>query len=76
MNTKNEQLNLFKLVKFDTHPNEKPINIKLSRNQIWCPYCSNIVVLKKDNRSGVKKCPICNISERDFWVKKINTKKK
>lgn len=68
-----DQITVFSLVKFNDKPDENiPKGIKLKRNQLWCPYCSNIVVFKKDKKSGVKKCPICNISNRDFWVKKIN----
>lgn len=68
-----EQISLFRLLKFDNEPNENiPSGISLVKKQLWCPYCSNIVTFKKDKKSGVKKCPICNISEKDFWVKKIN----
>lgn len=69
-----EQMNLFKLIKFNDNPDKsKPKNIVLSKKQLWCPYCSNKVVFKKDKKLGVKKCPICSISEKDFWVKKVNS---
>ncbi|SCG82335.1 hypothetical protein DW1_0727 [Proteiniborus sp. DW1] len=53
---------------------EIPRNIKLKRGQSWCPYCNNIVIFIKDKRLKVRKCPICGISENDFWVKKVNRK--
>ena len=68
-----EQISLFKLIKFDESPDEHmPEGIILKKRQVWCPYCSNIVIFKKDKKSGVKKCPICNISDKDYWVKKVN----
>lgn len=69
-----EQMNLFRLIKFNDNPDESmPKNIALSKKQLWCPYCSNKVVFKRDKKLGIKKCPICNISEKDFWVKKVNS---
>ncbi len=68
-----EQISLFRLIKFDNEPDDSiPNGIILSKKQFWCPYCSNKVIFKKDKKSGLKKCPICNISERDFWVRKVN----
>ena len=68
-----DQISLFNLIKFDKHPdNQIPEGIILKKKQLWCPYCSNIVMFKKDKKTGVKKCPICNISDKDFWVKKVN----
>lgn len=70
---KNEQLTLFKLLKFNHTPDKKiPDYISLSGRQLWCPYCSNKVIFVKDKALGVKKCPICGITERDYWVKKVN----
>lgn len=68
-----EQLSLFKLVDFNKEPDKKaPSNITFKKNQLWCPYCSNKVIFKKDKKLGVKKCPICSITIKDFWVKKVN----
>ncbi len=68
-----EQLSLFRLVQFNKTPDQKkPDCVSLSGNQLWCPYCSNKVIFIKDKRLGVKKCPICNITEKDYWVKKVN----
>lgn len=51
---------------------EIPKGIKLKDKQLWCPYCSTPVIFLKDKSLGIKKCPICFISERDYWVKKVN----
>lgn len=68
-----EQISLFNLIKFDKQPDKQiPDGVSFKKKQLWCPYCSNIVVFKKDKKTGVKRCPICNISDKDFWVKKIN----
>lgn len=49
-----------------------PKGITLKKKQMWCPYCSNPVIFIKDKKSGITKCPICGISNQDFWVKKVN----
>lgn len=68
-----KQLSLFKLAKFNKIPDKEiPANIKIEKNQLWCPYCSNKVVFLRDKRLGVKKCPICSITIKDYWVKKVN----
>lgn len=53
-----------------------PKNINLSSGYVWCPYCSMPVKLIKDKKFGIKKCPICSISEKDYWMKKVNKIKK
>ncbi|PKM70642.1 MAG: hypothetical protein CVU93_01040 [Firmicutes bacterium HGW-Firmicutes-18] len=69
----NEQLSLFKLVQFNKQPDKSiPDKIHLSGKQQWCPYCSNKVIFVRDKKLGVKKCPVCNITERDYWVKRVN----
>ena len=51
-----------------------PKGIKLKPKEYWCPYCYMPVVFKKDKRLGVLKCPVCGISNRDYWVKIMNSK--
>lgn len=69
------QESILDMLSFDSNADkEMPKNIHLKANQKWCPYCSNIVEFVRDRTSGVKRCPICKISENDFWVKKINKK--
>jgi len=70
---KDKQMSLFKLMDFNKQPDsEIPQGIHLSGKQLWCPYCSNKVIFKRDKKLGVKKCPICGITEKDYWVKKVN----
>jgi len=70
---KDKQLSLFKLAKFNENPDKEiPSNVTLDRKQLWCPYCSNKVIFIRDKRLGVKKCPICSITIKDYWVKKVN----
>ncbi|MGF7057363.1 hypothetical protein [Brassicibacter mesophilus] len=49
-----------------------PDNIKLKPSEWWCPYCSMPVIFKKNKSRGIKICPVCGISEKDYWVKKVN----
>lgn len=51
-----------------------PSGVKLKKDQLWCPYCSNIVKFIRDKELGVYKCPYCGISDRDYNVKKVNKK--
>lgn len=68
-----EQLSIFSLIDFNKEPDKQiPPNISFKKNQIWCPYCSTKVVFKRDKNLGVKKCPICGITIKDYWVKKVN----
>lgn len=69
-----KQIDMFNLTKVANKEPDKtiPKGVKLKRGQLWCPYCSNPVVFVKDNTLGVKKCPICGISDRDFNVKMVN----
>lgn len=71
-----EQLTIYELMeKAKAVKTEKiPEKIKLKKGQSWCPYCNNVVILVRDKRLNVKKCPFCGISENDFWVKKVNSK--
>ncbi|MDR5659658.1 hypothetical protein RH915_09135 [Serpentinicella sp. ANB-PHB4] len=64
---------------FDLVPKSKvvkdkvlPEGVTLKTKYLWCPYCSMPVIFQKDKKLGVKKCPSCNITDRDFWVKKVN----
>lgn len=71
------QESIFDLIDFDSEVDKKiPEKVRLRGNQKWCPYCSNIVEFVRDKASGVKRCPICKISEKDFWVKKVNKKQR
>lgn len=38
----------------------------------WCPYCAKVVMLVKDSYLGVKRCPLCGISDRDNYMKIAN----
>jgi uncharacterized Zn finger protein (UPF0148 family) len=71
------EYNLFSLVKHDTNqePDKKvPDRVELKGKQMWCPYCSCPVIFVKDKKLGVKRCPICGITERDYHVKIVNKK--
>lgn len=41
----------------------------------WCPYCVTTVKLVKDKRLGISRCPLCGISNKDYYMKKANFKK-
>jgi len=72
-----KEYNLFSLVHRDKDkpPDEViPERVELKVNQMWCPYCSTPVVFVKDKKFGVKRCPICGISDRDYYVKRLNSK--
>ena len=51
-----------------------PEGVKLKPRQLWCPYCSKHVMFVKDKERGIKRCPYCGISDRDYNVKQVNKK--
>ncbi len=57
-------------------PIEKPSGLVLEKGMFWCPYCKQKVMFVKDKYLGIKRCPICGISENDFHVKRENKKKR
>ncbi len=57
-------------------PAGKPRGLVLEKGLFWCPYCRQKVVFVKDRYLGIKRCPLCGISENDFHVKKENKKKR
>ncbi len=57
-------------------PSEKPSDMVLEKGLFWCPYCKQKVMFVKDKYLGIKRCPICGISENDFHVKKENKKRR
>lgn len=43
------------------------------KNMMWCPYCRNWrKFVQSDYSSDRKICEICDISTRDFYVRKFN----
>ncbi|WP_139380409.1 hypothetical protein [Maledivibacter halophilus] len=49
-----------------------PKSIKLKLGELYCPYCQQKTIFKKDKKNGVYKCSFCGISKNDYWVKKVN----
>ncbi|SKC61994.1 hypothetical protein [Maledivibacter halophilus] len=43
---------------------------KLPKNYYWCPYCGEIKKFKVFK--GYKRCELCHISMKDYYVKKFN----
>lgn len=68
------QIDMFNIIntKKETPDKEIPEGAKLKKKQLWCPYCSKPVIFLIDKVLGVKKCPYCGISEKDYNVKMVN----
>ncbi|SKC86915.1 hypothetical protein [Maledivibacter halophilus] len=66
------QITLEDVVNFDLKISPKPYWIKVSKNKIWCPYCNRIRTFKNNSFYGVRKCEVCGISIKDYYVKKFN----
>lgn len=71
-----KQIDMFDIIntKNETPDRKLPERIKLKKKELWCPYCSKPVIFLTDKTLGVKKCPYCGISERDYSVKMVNDK--
>lgn len=51
----------------------KPLGDKhIKRGEVYCPYCAQTVTLKYHKSLGYKRCPICNISEVEYFMKYYN----
>lgn len=55
-----------------THAFKPPVDKKAPKNHWWCPYCRKFRIFMWDRRLEVKRCPICGITDHDFYVKKYN----
>lgn len=38
----------------------------------WCPYCGKVRLFKLDRVWNSRRCPVCGISEADFYVRHYN----
>lgn len=56
-------------------PVPKPPNLRLDKTLFWCPYCASRVRFVKDRHLGIRRCPLCGISENDYHVKRENRSK-
>lgn len=45
--------------------------IKLKSGKLWCPYCRRVCRFPGGAKNGYT-CPICGITDLDFWVKTYN----
>ena len=55
----------------DTYKAHAPQSDEISRGVYWCPYCQGYHKFI-NGQGGYKQCPICGISDSDFYVKKYN----
>jgi hypothetical protein len=51
---------------------DKPEGLRLSASEAWCPYCGRPTVFRHNKFVGIKHCPRCGISDRDFYVRRAN----
>jgi len=42
-----------------------------SARQVWCPYCQSWQIFKSQKLTH-KQCPVCGVSDQDYWLKKYN----
>lgn len=63
-----EKLGVVSLTK--AYPPSK--DVKVSEGELYCPYCITYRNFKKGNKVGVKKCVVCGISVKNYYVRKYN----
>lgn len=51
-----------------------PKGVIIPKGYSWCPYCSMTIQLAKDKKLGIKRCPVCGISSKDYYMKSANYK--
>jgi uncharacterized Zn-finger protein len=68
------QIDMFSVINIKNENPDRtiPKGVKLKGKEKWCPYCSKPVIFVKDKVRGVKRCPYCNISHKDYHVKMVN----
>ena len=49
-----------------------PYKIATGRDRNWCPYCIKFRLMILDDKLGVHRCPVCGITEQDFYFKSYN----
>lgn len=71
-----KQLDMFEAININNKNPDliMPEGVKLKQKQKWCPYCSKPVVFIKNKDRGVRLCPYCKISDKDYNVKMVNKK--
>lgn len=74
----NEQVSIFSIIEKPKEVKDKsiPKGINLKFGQLYCPYCQQKAIFKRDKKNGIHKCSFCGISKNDYWVKKVNKIKK
>ncbi|MGN9164502.1 hypothetical protein ACTNDY_04320 [Tissierellaceae bacterium HCP3S3_D8] len=72
----NKQEDMFSIINIkNKEPDTNiPEGVKLKEKELWCPYCSKPVIFIRDKKLGVKRCPYCKVSNRDYNVKQVNKK--
>lgn len=45
---------------------------KAKKGYIYCPYCRQDRIFQTKASTGNKHCPVCNISDRDYYVRQYN----
>jgi uncharacterized Zn-finger protein len=71
-----KQIDMFPIINTKNEDPDKtiPEYARLTNKQMWCPYCSKPVIFNLDKKLGVRRCPFCGISEKDYNVKLVNNK--
>lgn len=49
-----------------------PEGFKRKGSKWWCPYCRKVRVFLQDSELNLKYCPVCRISDRDWYVRTYN----
>lgn len=52
-------------------PQEMDEDTQVKGKKLYCPYCGQVNKFKQGQFDS-KVCPVCGISERDFYIKKYN----
>jgi rubrerythrin len=49
-----------------------PADKRPPKNHWWCPYCRRFRIFIWSGKLEVMRCPVCGITDHDFYVKKHN----
>lgn len=48
------------------------VKVPVGKHTLFCVYCNEVRIFRKDRYLGVYRCEECGISTKDFYIKKAN----
>ncbi|MBF7097597.1 hypothetical protein [Alkalibacter mobilis] len=66
-----KQINITDLL-FEDPVKPDYVRVPADKHTLFCVYCNEVRVFKKDKYLGVYRCLGCGISTKDFYIRRVN----